>query len=99
LTELFRRKFPTGTSGDTLRSTLLDHGFKPLPTPPADCLPPGQSGPIGRIFIPCPTEDQSKILRYGWAKGICGESITVRWSTDDRHEIARVDASYNMVCP
>jgi hypothetical protein len=96
LTELLQRKFPTGTSEDLLKSTLANQGFKPLPPPPGDCVPRGQSPPVGRVFTPC--YDPSNILKYDWGNGICGQTITVRWSTDDRHEITELHASYDMAC-
>jgi hypothetical protein len=98
LTALMQRKFPTGSSEGALKSTLQNQGFKPLPPPPVDCLPPGQPPPVGRVFTPCPTYDRRKTLEYGWGSGVCGQTITVRWSTDDRDNVTRVDASYYMAC-
>lgn len=98
LTTLLQRKFPIGTNEDTLRATLSSQGFKPLPPPPADCLPAGQPAPIGRVVTTCPTDDQSKILEYRWGGGVCAETITVRWWTDDRHAITDLDAAYHAAC-
>src|SRR3974390_2307982 len=47
LNSALQRTFPVGTSEAVLVSTLQRQGFKPLPPPPADCLPPGQRPPIG----------------------------------------------------
>jgi hypothetical protein len=96
LTALLQRKFPVGTSEDSLKSTLLGQGFKPLPLPAANCIPPGQSQPVGR---PCPTYDRDKIFEYKWGDGaICGSTITVRWATDDRRGITQLDSSYYVAC-
>ncbi|WP_119270610.1 hypothetical protein [Taklimakanibacter deserti] len=97
LTTLLQRKFPVGTSEDALRATLSSQGFKPLSPPPADCLPAGQPAPIGRAVTTCPTHDQSKILEYRWGV-VCGETITIRWWTDDRHAITGLDAAYYVAC-
>jgi hypothetical protein len=96
LNELLQRKFPTGTSEDSLKSTLANQGFKLLPPPPGDCVPRGQSPPVGRVFTPC--YDPSNILRYDWGNGVCGQTITVRWSTDDHHGITDVHATYHVAC-
>lgn len=48
--------------------------------------------------ILCPTYDLDKALEYAWVNGICDHTITVDWSTDDRHEITRLDASYYRGC-
>src|SRR5689334_22392395 len=39
---LFQQKFPPGSSEATLKATLLEQGFKPLPSPDKDCLPEGE---------------------------------------------------------
>ena len=98
MTTVLQRKFPAGTSEVTLRSALLNQGFKPLPAPPADCVPSGQQVPLGRIYTPCPTYDRSKMLEYRWSSVICGETITVRWLADDRNDITDVNATYYLAC-
>src|SRR5688500_11203499 len=98
LTTLLQRRFPIGTNEDTARSILLSQGFKPLPPPPADCLPVGQPAPIGRAIAHCPTHDQSKILEYRWGGGVCAETSSGRWWTDDRHAITELDAAYYAAC-
>jgi hypothetical protein len=59
-----------GTSEASLRSTLLNQGFKPLSPPlsppPTDCVPSGRSPPLRGVFTPCPTQDRSKMLEYVW---------------------------------
>ena len=61
-------------------------------------MPPGKEAevPTGIGFILC--YDQGKILAYDWRDGICRETITVTWSTDDRNAITHVDASYHEAC-
>ena len=98
LTVLLRRKFPIGTSEDHLKSTLSGQGFQPLPPPPANCIPPGQPQPVGRVFTTCPTNDRSKMLEYRWSGGVCGSTIAVIWATDDRREITHLDSSYYVAC-
>jgi hypothetical protein len=94
LIALLRRKFPVGTSEDSLKSTLLAQGFKPLPAPKADCIPPGQPPPMGRTITMCPTEDQSKILEYRWSRFPCASSIRVRWEVGDQREITYLAPRY-----
>jgi hypothetical protein len=96
LTASLQRKFPTRTSEDALKSTLLNQGFKPLPPPPGDCVPRGQLPPAGRVFTRC--YDPSDILRYDWGNGICHNIITVHWTTNDRREITDLNASYIPAC-
>lgn len=95
---LFQRKLPAEMSEDALKSALAKQGFKPLPAPAADCIPPGQPSPIGKTFTRCPTEDRSKVLKYRWSRGICGYSITVHWAVDDRMTVTRLDAQYGKGC-
>ncbi len=96
LTASFHRKFPTGSSVSELRSTLLSQGFEP--PPPANCLPPGQLAPSGKIFVPCPPYDRSKVLEYHWGDGICVNGITVKWSIGNKETIKEVDAIYYGYC-
>lgn len=99
LTALLRRKFPVGTSEDSLKSTLLGQGFTPLPPLAANCIPPGQPQPMGKVFTNCPTYDRDKILEYRWGDGaVCGSTVTVRWATDDRRGITQLDSSYYVAC-
>jgi hypothetical protein len=51
---------------------------------------------VGRVFTAC--YDPSNIQQYDWGNGICGNIITVHWSTDDRQEITGLDASYDLAC-
>ncbi len=98
LNALFQQKFPAGTSEGTLKATLLGQGFKPLPPPRPDCLPQGQRAPVGQAFTTCPTYDQSEALEYRWGSGICGDTITVIWSTDESQKVRDVKASYYGAC-
>ena len=98
LTALLQRKFPVGTNEATLESTLLNQGFKRLPVPPIDCLPPGQPVPAGGVFPVCPTHDANKTLKYRWGSVVCSQNIIIRWSADDRRNITRINGIYYMAC-
>ena len=97
---LFQRKFPEGTSEEILRSALLREGFKPLPPPPANCIPreQEQAQPVGRVYVICPTGDRSRILEYQWGSVVCSSTITVRWAVSDRRELTKVNAGYDVGC-
>ena len=95
---LFQQKFPQGTSEAELKETLSAQGFKPIPPPRPDCLPPGQSAPVGRTFSTCPTGDLSRELEYEWGNGVCRETITVSWSVDGGQTIGDVKVGYRMGC-
>ena len=100
LTARLHQKFPLGTTEDTLQKALLAEGFKPLPPPPSDCVPPVQKGQLLHVAHPrtiCLPQDQSKSLRYVWGGG-CDRTITVRWSTDDRSTVTLLDGYYDTAC-
>jgi hypothetical protein len=97
LTALLEQKFPTGTTDSVLKSELLGQGFKFLPPPPPNCLPPGQSAPVGVVFTPC--FDPTNKLKYEWSDGfVCGDSLLVTWSTNGRGESTRIEAHYRKTC-
>jgi len=97
LTALLEQKFPTGTSDSVLKSELLGQGFKFLPPPPPNCLPPGQSAPVGVVFTRC--FDPTNKLKYEWGDGfVCSNSLLVTWSTNGRGEITRIEAHYRETC-
>jgi hypothetical protein len=103
LTAVLTRRFPIGTNEATLKSTLLAQGFHfaKLP-PPENCVPPGQSAPVGVIFYHCLSPDRKKALErtleYIWGRFPCSQSLLVEWSVDDRGEIANVQGYYHGVC-
>jgi hypothetical protein len=97
LTAVLERTFPAGTSEHVLKSTLLGQGFKPLPPPPPNCLPPGQFGPPGKVYVPC--YDATKILKYVWGRGmVCSEEVVVHWSTDSEGKITSIKGGYHGAC-
>lgn len=102
LTAVLERRFPNGTPESDLTSVLLRQGFRPIPPPRADCLPPGQHAPVGVVFTNCPTaeekERQKRALEYRWGNGVCGDYVQIWWSVDDRQAITRVQGSYNEAC-
>jgi hypothetical protein len=98
LTAQLLRDFPPGTPEESLKSTLLGQGFKPLPPPRADCVAPGQTPPFRQTFRPCPVGDRGWIVAYHWAIAVCGYSITVRWSADDERKIAGLNAVFDARC-
>jgi hypothetical protein len=98
LTEVLQRKFPTGASEATLKSTLANQGFRQLPLPPTDCVPPGQPTTVGSVLTPCPKYDPSRILRYEWGSGFCRRTITVLWAADNRNDITQAYAVYYTAC-
>jgi hypothetical protein len=102
LTAVLEQWFPVGSGEAALRSTLLKQGFKAIPPPPASCIPPGQSPPIGVVYRTCLTPDQTerlkRTLKYEWGGGVCAEFVQVEWSADDRGEIIKVNGSYFSAC-
>jgi hypothetical protein len=98
LTGVLEREFPVGTSEAALKSTLRGQGFKPLPAPPADCLPAGEAAPVGRVVDQCPTGDRSRILRYAWGSFPCGATITVQWTAGDNGAITHIAGWYDDGC-
>lgn len=101
LTARLHQKFPLGTTEDTLQKALLAEGFKPLPPPPSDCVPPVQNGELMHVARPrtiCLPQDQSKSLQYVWGGGVCDRTITVRWSTDDRSTVTLLDGYFDTAC-
>jgi len=98
LTAFLQGKFPAGTSEGTLKSTLLNQRFKGPPVPPADCLPPGHAAPKDRASNSCPTDNPNKSLTYNWSNFPCDQRITIRWATDDSHNITLIKGIYSQWC-
>jgi hypothetical protein len=97
LSSVLQQKFPAGTSEAVLKSTLQRQGFKPIPPPPADCVRPGVTPPIGRVFVQC--YDATNQLRYEWGDGlVCGATVAVAWTTDGKGGVASVRGSYYSAC-
>ncbi len=102
LTAVLEQRFPDGTPESDLKSVLLKQGFRPIPPPRPDCLPPGQQAPVGVVFTNCPTADQKeklkRTLEYRWSSGVCNEFVQIWWSVGDRQAITRVQGSYYGAC-
>jgi hypothetical protein len=98
ITARLQEQFPAGMTEAVLKSTLIKQGFKPLPPPPADCVPAGQQMPVGKTYRPCPTSDPSKTLTYRWGGGVCTSTISVRWETNSDKAITKVTGGYNAAC-
>jgi hypothetical protein len=92
LTAVLERRFGRGTKEETLRSSLLEQGFKSLPPPPSDCVPIGKSAPIGTVFIAC--YDTKNFLQYEWSGFICRNTISITWQTNDQAEVTEVKGFY-----
>lgn len=93
-----RKQFPAGTTEAALKSALANQGFRPLPPPPADCVPGGQQMPIGKTYTVCPTRDPSKTLVYKWSGGVCTSTISVRWETNHDKVVTNLDGGYFAGC-
>jgi hypothetical protein len=102
LTAVLERRFPNGTPESDLNAVLLKQGFHSIPPPPADCLPPGRSAPVGVVYRTCLTADEKekleRTLEYRWGDGVCAEYVQIWWSVDDRREITHVQGSYYGAC-
>ena len=97
LTAALEHNFGLGANEEVLRSTLLAQGFKPLPPPPADCLPADQKPPLRKVYVPC--YSTKNILRYEWNGNlVCLDAIAVTWRTNDKREITEVKGSYSSAC-
>ncbi len=94
---LLQLTFPIGTKVEKLERELRRQGFRPMPPPPRNCLPAGQSAPTRTLYTHC--YDPKDILVYSWSNGlVCGETITVRWVKNDRSEITQLTAGWNVAC-
>lgn len=102
LTEVLQSKFPVGSREDILKSILLDQGFRPIVPPPSNCIPPGQQVPVGVVFHQCLTPDQEekrkRTLVYKWGGGVCIDSISVIWSSDELGALTYVEGGYYGAC-
>ncbi len=102
LTEILQSKFPVGSREDILKSILLDQGFRPIEPPPSNCIPPGQQVPVGVVFYQCLNPEQEekrkRTLAYKWGGGVCIESISVVWSSDELGALTHVEGGYYGAC-
>ena len=98
LTRVLEQKFPAGTNEAALRATLFSQGFRPPTPPPVKCWPRGQPAPVGQVIFPCPLHDPSKTLEYRWSSLVCGDTITVWWTTEDNGKITRIGGDHVHAC-
>jgi hypothetical protein len=102
LTEVLQSKFPAGSREDVLKSILASQGFRPADPVPSNCVPPGQQVPIGVVYHQCLTPEQQerrkRTLIYKWGGGVCTESISVVWSSDQHGALTHVEGGYYGVC-
>lgn len=97
VTTAIRERFPVGTSATSLQNYLRRQGFRPMPPPPADCVPRGHSVPIGVIFVECYDATNTRI--YSWSVGLfCGDQVSVRWRTDTSGNITHIEGGYWGAC-
>ncbi len=98
ITTHLQEQFPAGTSEAALKSALAKQGFKPLPPPPANCVPAGQQVPVGKVQTRCPTGDPGPTLVYQWGGFGCTSTVSVRWESDSRQNITQVNGGYYGAC-
>jgi hypothetical protein len=101
-TGVLQSKFPIGSREDVLKSILLGQGFRPADPLPSNCVPPGQQVTVGAVYYQCLTPDQEEIrkrtLVYKWGGGVCTESISVMWSSDEHGALSHIDGGYYGAC-
>lgn len=101
-TKVLQSKFPVGSREDILKSILLDQGFRPIEPPPSNCIPPGQQVPLRVAFQRCLTPEQEekrkRTLEYKWGGGVCTESVSVIWSSDELGALTHVQGGYHGAC-
>ncbi|MGY4319839.1 hypothetical protein [Bradyrhizobium sp. JR3.5] len=102
LTEVLQSKFPVGSIEGNLKSILVGQGFRPPDPIPSNCVPPGQQVPVGVAYYQCLTPEQEerrkRTLVYKWGGGVCMESISVIWSSDERGALTHIDGGYYGAC-
>jgi hypothetical protein len=102
LTEVLQSKFPVGSREDSLKSILAGQGFRQVDPVPSNCIPPGQQAPIGAVYRQCLTPEQEekrrRTLVYKWSGGVCSESISVTWSSDQRGALTHIEGGYYGAC-
>jgi hypothetical protein len=97
LTAALEEKFPLGAKADDLKRFLISQGFRSLKPPPANCVPAGQSAPVGVAYVNC--YDINNRLEYHWNAGmVCGETIVVHWSANGREELTHLAGGYQAAC-
>jgi hypothetical protein len=102
LTEVLQSKFAVGSREDVLKSILVGQGFRPTDPIPSTCVPPGQQVPVGVVYYQCLTPEQEetrkKTLVYEWGGGVCTESISVMWSSDEHGALTHIEGGYYGAC-
>lgn len=102
LTEVLQSKFPVGSREDVLKSALVGQGFRPADPLPSNCVPPGQQAPVGAVFYQCLTPEQEerrkRTLVYKWGGGVCTESISVMWTSDEHGALTHIEGGYYGAC-
>jgi hypothetical protein len=102
LTTALQSQFQVGSRESDLKSTLLGQGFRPVDSPPPNCIPPGHQAPVVVISYRCLTPEQEmqrrRTLVYKWSDGICAQSVYVVWSSDDLGILTHIEGSYDAAC-
>ncbi|MCP3466928.1 hypothetical protein [Bradyrhizobium sp. CCGUVB23] len=102
LTEVLQSQFPVGSTEGALKAILAGQGFRPADPVPSNCVPPGQQVPIGEVYHQCLTPEQEerrkRTLVYKWGGGVCMESISVMWSSDEHGDLTHVEGGYYGAC-
>jgi hypothetical protein len=97
ITEILNKNFPSGSLVSDMKSSLSREGFRDVSPPPPNCVRRTTDVPVGTTFTPC--YDHRNQMEYSWSMGlVCGGHIYVKWTTDERGKIIRVDGHEAGVC-
>lgn len=98
-TAALNKRFPPGTPESEVRTVLDSQGFKNLPPPAPDCIPEGQTPPIGRSYTTCPPDDRWKrTMDYRWGGLPCDQSLSATWFVEKRGRVVRLEGHYGGGC-
>ena len=96
---VIRRRFPPGTSEQSLRQVLIGQRFKQDPGFPPACVGhSGQTVKDGGVMMECPAEDPSRTLFYYWGGFPCSNVLIVDWSADSAARIIKAEGNYEYRC-
>jgi hypothetical protein len=82
-----------------LKSSLSKEGFRDVPPPPSDCVPPEKEAevPLGARYMGC--YDNRNQMEYSWAIGlVCGGHIYVKWTTDAEDKAIGIESHGSRAC-
>ena len=99
-TAVLRKRFPPGSSAQTMHDDLTEQGFgdeQLLPREPV-CTRPDPELEQTALLVYCPPAPWQHSLHYLWGSALCHQDLNVLWSADARGRLTQIVGYYTAEC-